>query len=377
MIAPPATNAPPGPVLELVVSTQPGGGPQHVLAVAGWLRARRWRPIVAGPRDGALFERFRDSGIDTVELATNRFRPGTLAALVRLVRRRGVRLIHSHGKGAGLYGRLVARVLGVPAVHTLHGLHFERYGTVARAAYLTLERRLSRWTRVIVNVSRAQEAEGLALGLFERGQSRVVVNGVDVARLAATAAERADARGALGLPASAAVVGTAARFDPVKRLDLLLRAAARVSDSTLRVVVIGRGDEERRLRQLAASLGLGPRAVFPGEIVDAARYFPAFDVYAATSAKEGMPLAVLEAMALGVPVLASDVPAHRELLGAASPGLVGATPEAFAAALSGLLADRQMRAALGAEQRTRARSEFDVRQMLTTVEGIYGEVLGL
>src|SRR5439155_25561043 len=112
-------------------------------------------------------------------------------------------------------------------------------------------------------------------------------------------------------------------------------------------------------------------------IVDAARYFPAFDVYAATSAKEGMPLAVLEAMALGVPVLASDVPAHRELLGAASPGLVGATPEACAAALSGRLADRQMRAALGAEQRTLARSEFDVRQMLTTVEVMYGEVLGL
>ena len=59
MIAPPATAVPPGPVLELLVSTQPGGGPQHVLAVASWLRARRWRPIVAGPRDGALFDRFR------------------------------------------------------------------------------------------------------------------------------------------------------------------------------------------------------------------------------------------------------------------------------------------------------------------------------
>jgi glycosyltransferase involved in cell wall biosynthesis len=137
------------------------------------------------------------------------------------------------------------------------------------------------------------------------------------------------------------------------------------------------GGEERRLRELAAAPGLGKRAVFTGEIVDAARLFPAFDVYATPSEKEGMPLAVLEAMALGVPVLASDIPAHRELLGSASPGLVAATAEAFAGGLDELLADDRARAALGAEQRTRARSEFDVRQMLTTVEGIYGEVLGL
>jgi hypothetical protein len=59
MTTPPDPTAPRGPVLELLVSTQPGGGPQHVLAVATWLRARRWRTIVAGPHDGALFDRFR------------------------------------------------------------------------------------------------------------------------------------------------------------------------------------------------------------------------------------------------------------------------------------------------------------------------------
>lgn len=348
-----------------------------MLALAAWLRARRWRPIVAGPRDGALFERFVESGVETVEVATNRLSSRTLVRVARLVRERGVRLIHSHGKGAGLYGRLVARALGVPAVHTLHGLHFEGYGASGRAAYLIMERWLSRWTRVIVNVSRAQEAEGLALRLFDRRQSRVVLNGVDVGRLAAAALDRWDARKALGLPASGPVVGCAARFDRVKRLDMLLHAMARVSDPAVRVVLVGRGAEEARLHALAVSLGLGMRAVFPGEIVDAARLFPAFDVYAAPSAKEGLPLAVLEAMALGVPVLASDIPAHREVLGSASPGLVAGTPAGFAAALGELLADREARAALGAEQRTRARSEFDARHTLAGVEAVYGEVLGL
>src|SRR5262249_41826856 len=290
---------------------------------------------------------------------------------------RRVRLVRAPGEGAGLCGRLVGRARGAAAGPSLHGRRFGRCGPTTRTAYLALERRLSRWTRVIVNVSRAQEAEGLALRLFDKRQSRVVVNGVDIARLGAAAAEPGEARAALGQPSSASVRGGAARFDPIKRLDLLLGAAARIADDAVRVVLIGRGSEERRLRERAASLGLGRRVVFPGEILDAARLFRGFDVYAATSAKEGMPLAPLEAMSLGVPVLASDIPAHRELLGDASPALIAGTPERFADALRGLLADGAMRVTLAAEQRTRARSEFDVRHMLTTVEGIYGEVLGL
>ena len=75
------------------------------------------------------------------------------------MRQRGIRLIHSHGKGAGLYGRVAGRLGGVPAVHTFHGIHFERYAAPARAAYLALERRLSSWTARVVNVSREQERE--------------------------------------------------------------------------------------------------------------------------------------------------------------------------------------------------------------------------
>ena len=121
-----------------------------------------------------------------------------------------------------------------------------------------------------------------------------------------------------------------------------------------------------------------PRVVFPGEVEEAARCMAAFDVYAAPSRKEGLPLGVLEAMALGLPVVASDIAAHREVLGPVSEALVAATPEAFAARLGSLLSDAgPARPLLGAENRTRARSEFDVRSMLDALEGVYREVLGL
>jgi glycosyltransferase involved in cell wall biosynthesis len=364
-------------ILELVVSTQPGGGPQHVLDLSAGLRALGWRPIVAGPHDGSLFERFGAAGIDIAELRTDRLRPATLRRLTRLLRDRSVRLVHSHGKGAGLYGRLAARLLGVPAMHTFHGIHFERYGPVARGAYLALERRLSAWTRTIVNVSRAQEAEGLALRLFTPAQSRVVVNGVDTARLTATALERGEARKALDLDTEAMVIGCAARFDEVKRLDVVLRAAAALGSAAPMVTLIGDGPEQPRLRGLARALGIAGRVRFAGARPDAARLFRAFDVYTAPSRKEGLPLAVLEAMALAIPVVASAIPAHRELLGAASPGLVPGTPEAFAAALRALCVDAEARARLGAENRARARREFDAGAMVRAIDAIYKEVLGL
>ncbi len=116
---------------------------------------------------------------------------------------------------------------------------------------------------------------------------------------------------------------------------------------------------------------------FAGEIPGAAVLFAAFDVFVAPSRKEGLPLAVLEAMALGLPVVASDIPAHREVLGDASGGLATGTVEAFAARLTELLSGPDRRGRLAAENRTRARSEFDVHGMLDALEAVYREALGL
>jgi glycosyltransferase involved in cell wall biosynthesis len=365
----------PIPILQVLVSTRAGGGPQHVLTVALGLRARGWHSIVAAPADGPLVGGFRAGGVELVTVRTDRMSPLTLLQLVRLIRRRDVRLVHSHGKGAGLHARLAARLTGVPAVHTLHGLHYERYPAPVRTAYLALERRLSSLTRIVVNVSRAQEREGVALSLFARGQSRVILNGVDVARLTASALTLDEARATLGVTGAELVVGCAARFDEVKRLDVLLQVTAAVPGFTL--ALIGAGPEAPRLRALAGRLGVGARVRFAGELPEAARLFPAFDVYATPARKEGLPLAVVEAMALGLCVVASDIPAHREVLGYPSDGLTNGTPDAFAARLSAVLADAGLRARLGAENRTRARSEFDVRDMLAALEAVYREALGL
>ena len=363
------------PILQLLVSTRTGGGPRHVHDLALGIRARGFDPLVAGPRDGLLFDRFGDAGIETIELAVNSLAPSVTREAGRLIRARGVRLVHSHGKGAGLHGRVAARLCGVPAVHTHHGIHYEGYSAPARAAYLGLERWLSRSTAAVINVSRSQEAEGLALGLFAATRSRVIPNGVDVDRLTAHALDRDAARAALGLGGSDRVIGCAARFDPVKGLDLLLRAAARLADPTLRVVLIGAGDEALRMRTLAGALGLSGRARFPGEIPEAARLFRAFDLYVSPSRKEGMPLAVLEAMALGLPVVATDIAGHREVLGDDSPGLTEPTEEDLGGALGRWLADPSVAHAAGLANRARVTREFGAQRMIDATARVYREML--
>jgi glycosyltransferase involved in cell wall biosynthesis len=180
---------------------------------------------------------------------------------------------------------------------------------------------------------------------------------------------------ALGIGPDARVVGCAARLDPVKGVDRLLRACATADGADTEVVIIGAGAEAAALQGLAASIGLGGRARFVGEIPDAARLFRAFDVYASAARKEGMPLALIEAMALGLPVVASDIAAHREVLGA-SAGLAEPGADAFGRALRELLASPEARRALGEANRARS-AAFDAPVMVDAMAALYRAILGL
>lgn len=370
-------NTPTHPVLQVLVSTRPGGGPRHVLDLSLGLRARGWQPLVAGPADGAYVARFREAAIDIASLATDRAGPRAVLGLLSLARRRGVRLIHSHGKGAGLHARLAARVLGIPAVHTFHGIHFEQYGRFGGAAYIALERCLSRWTAAVIHVSCAQEAEARALRLGPVARSHVVINGIDIARVRREALERGEARRRLGLDPQMSVVGSVARLDEVKRLDVLVRAVAQTAQSRVALVLVGGGPEEARLRSLVSTLGLQGRVSLTGEVPDGAGLLRAFDLYATSSRKEGMPLAVVEAMALGLPVVASDIPAHREILGPCYPVFLRDGPECLARTIDGLLDDAMVRQTLGEQNRARAEKLFDAERMVDGVEAVYRAVLGL
>jgi glycosyltransferase involved in cell wall biosynthesis len=362
-------------VLELVVSTDLGGGPAQISELVARLPRDEFTVTVAGPAGGRMGGGLADSGVRFVAIGADRLGRRPYREVLRLIEAEGVDLVHSHGKGAGLYGRLAARRAGIPAVHTFHGIHYADYRMGLGHAYLALERRLARMTRAIVHVSESQALEAAALGLAPPSATHVIVNGIDAARVAAAALPRAEARQSLQLEPRAAVLGTIARFDPVKALDALLRAFALVAAAhpAARLVVVGDGPERSRLRALVASLGLENRVRLPGFIAEASRVMPAFDVYVSSSRKEGLPLAPLEAMACGLAVAATRVPGHVDVVEQGVTGLLVAPDDdrALSRAMGDLLAEPVARAAMGRAGRRRVEERFAAARMAAETAELY------
>jgi len=362
-------------VLQLLVSTSPGGGPKHVYDLVRNLAKREFEFMVGAPRDGIFFERFQELGIPVAEIPLGRVGIRQLFATIRLIRHHRVDLVHTHGKGPGLYGRLAARWLGIPAVHTLHGIHYRSYSWLGQRLYLTLERCLSRLSHTIINVSTSQEAEGLGLHLFRPGQSVVITNGVDFEEMERMLRESPVEREMLGLRPDDVVLGCVSRFDPVKRLEVLLDALERLRDRIPRVmlVLVGGGGEEKRIRHLSRRLGLQDRVVFTGFLEMPARIYPALDLYLSTSLKEGLPLSLVEAMGAGLATVATDVPGHRDVVAHGKTGLLIPADDAaaLADAVVSLWADPIERAALSKAARQWVRDEFGIDKMLDRTAAVY------
>jgi len=204
---------------------------------------------------------------------------------------------------------------------------------------------------------------------------RVVVNGIPLPE-AATPENRGAARSELGLSASVPIIGTVGRLTGQKNHRTLVEAAARVPRAHF--ALIGDGPDGENLRDLRDRLALQDRFHFLGERPDAGRLLRAFDIFALPSLYEGLPLALLEAMGAGLPVVASDLPAVREVMRTDQDGILVAPsdPGALAGALNTLLDDPDRAAAMGRSGRDRVRSDFSEDRMIQETLALYREVLG-
>jgi glycosyltransferase involved in cell wall biosynthesis len=182
----------------------------------------------------------------------------------------------------------------------------------------------------------------------------------------------------LGIAPGAPIVGTVANFKAHKRLDRLLLAAVRVRRELpdVRFVIVGTGQLEPQIRREAGSMGLDDSVIFTGFREDAPRLASVFDVFALSSDHEGLPISLIEAMALGRPVVATRVGGIPEVIKDGLQGYLVAAEdvEGFGRRVIQLLEDPALRSAMGAEGRIRAQA-FDIRRAVARMEQIYEELL--
>jgi len=303
-----------------------------------------------------------------------------LAGVLAVIRRERPSIVHTHTSKAGFIGRLAARLLGVPAtIHQPHGHIFYGYYSHARTAfYVSLERLAARWTDRIITLTERGTEEHLARGIGRPAQYRTVPSGVPTAELRARAPVRAAARAALGVPADAFVVVGLGRLVPVKGFDVLLRAlpALLTAVPTAHVLLVGDGSERAALEAQAAALHVGDRVRITGAAGDVAPWLAASDVLAAPSRNEGMGRALVEAMALGVPVVAAAVGGIPAVVTDGECGRLVAPEDAgaLADALIELGGDEALCAKLGAAAVRRAEA-FSTGAASAAMRAVYDEVV--
>ncbi len=365
-------------VLEMIDKSGLGGGQAVLLALARGLDPSLFDVAVAAQAGGPLEEEARRMGLPFRPMPFGRKRSGSLTASIsEALRVDPPDILHTHGGIAGFYGRRAARRAGVRAVvHTIHGIHYLHYrNPLLRAAYAVLERRLSRSTGAVVLVSEADLATARRRKLAPEAKLRLVRNGVDVSSLGGENFARRAEEIRMRLKFSPPLIGTVARLHRQKGVVHLLRAAPAIlaRHPAARIVVAGGGELESEIRVLARGLRLGRHIVLLGERPDARELLSLFNVFVLPSLWEGLPLVLIEAAALGKPIVATDVDGSREILSNGETGLLvpAADPPALASAVNRLLDDPDLASRLASRAKETIPSRYSLEAMIAAYADLY------
>ena len=365
-------------VLWVIKGLGPGGA-EHLLVAA----ARAHDPAVITlecayvlPWKDHLAEQLAQAGVQVHCLSRERDDRRWPLRLRQLIRDGGYDVVHVHSPLPGSAARLAVRAMRKsrrpPVVSTEHNLWRTHHRLTRYANRLT-----GRRDAAIITVT---EEVRLSMRGVMVDKAEPLIHGIDVAAVGAHRADRATSRAELGIGVDELVIGTVANFRPQKDYPNLLGALRILVNRgvAVRLVAVGQGPQEARIRALAEELKVADRVIFTGFRADATRVMAAADVFTLASKWEGLPVALMEALALGLPVVATDVGGVGETLRHDVDALLVKPNDthALADALQRVLGDPALRTRLAAASLKRA-AAFDVARAVRRIEEIYAQVAPL
>jgi glycosyltransferase involved in cell wall biosynthesis len=370
-------------VLHVITDLDVGGAEAMLARLLGAIDRRRVETAVISLDDkGPMAERIERSGISVSALGATRAAamPFALWRLVRMIRQYQPDVIQTWLYHADFAGTLAAMLTGTPVVWNIRCAELDRRDHPrSLAPLLKALARLSKRATAIVCNSRAGRAAHERLG-YTPPRWELIPNGFDVDACKPRPEARNELRRTLALPAEATIVGLLARLHPMKDHETFLRAAAMASarQADVHFVAAGRGVPENvALRGMVRGLGLEKRVHFLSERLDPTRFLDACDVVVSSSYGEAFPNVIGEAMACGVPCVATDVGDTADIVGDAGILVRPRDPEALAAGVLQILAlDSESRARLSAAARRRIEARFSLSTIAAQYEQFYLELAG-
>ena len=283
-------------------------------------------------------------------------------------------VVHTHSAKAGALGRLAARDAQVERiVHTYHGFPFHEFQSrLRRHTYIRIERSLAKFTDAFLAVGPAVAAEAIVRRIAPSERVRTIGVGVNSGP-APEFSDQAEARRLLGVPLGMRVIGTVGRLDFQKAPEDFVNALAGLHRKDVYGVWIGDGPLRAKTEKLAARRGLVGRMTFLGERTDVADLLPGLDVFAMASRYEGLPCAIVEAMAAARPVVATAVNAVPNVVISGETGLLvpPGRPELLSRALDYLLENPSVAARLGAAGRAHIGDELSSAALGAVLDETY------
>lgn len=368
----------PPTILHLIDTGGPGGAETVFLRLVRGAAERGCRSIACVPERDWLHRRLVEQGEEVrVVPSSGSFDLAYLARILGMARRHGVDLMHTHLLTSSVYGSVAARLLRIPVICTFHG----QVDITSADPLLGLKFRiLSRAADRVVFVSESLRRHYLEHTPIGREVSAVIHNGIDRDRYGDSS--RREVRAELGVGEDEVLVGAVGNLRPAKGYEILIRAAARLhrQDRAYRFVVAGQGggDLGRRLEGLRDRLLPGGAFRFLGFREDVPRLLAGFDVFVLSSTSEGFSLSTVEAMAAGLPVVATRSGGPEEIVEHGESGLLveSGSPAALARGIRRVVASRELRVRLVEGARRRVREAFGVESMVAAYSRLYASCLG-
>ncbi|HXB06147.1 MAG TPA: glycosyltransferase family 4 protein [Puia sp.] len=366
-------------VLECIRQGKIGGGESHLLNLVEYLDKSRFEPVVLSFTPGPMIERLERMGVGTDVIYTEKpFDLTKWRRVKELLKEKKVELIHAHGTRAASNVLWAARSLGIPVVYTIHGWSFHQdQRALLKRMRIAGESYITSRTAVNISVSMANQASGRK---NIKGFESVLVNyGIDQKKFSPAGVSK-DVRAELGIGKEAVLVLFIARFTKQKQPLAMIRAFKEALDRVpgMELLMVGDGELREDALGLCAELGLGDRIRFQTFRQDVPDVLAAADIFVLPSLWEGLPIGLLEAMAMGKAIIASDVDGTGEVLQHGENGLLiqtGQLVPSLTEALVQLGRDGEMQKKFQQRAIETISGRFNVVRMAREIEDIYTNVL--